>query len=60
MFKYSFIAVIVSGLMLSACTNSQQKLAERQIISPEATAVEAQKNTSMETSGCCIVRTSVS
>lgn len=43
MFKYSFIAVIVSGLMLSACTNSQQKLAERQIIPPEATAVEAQK-----------------
>ncbi|CRL59706.1 lytic murein transglycosylase [Proteus vulgaris] len=43
MFKYSFIAVIVSGLMLSACTNSQQKLAERQIIAPEATAVETQK-----------------
>lgn len=43
MFKYSFIAVIVSGLMLSACTNSQQKLAERQIIVPEATAVETQK-----------------
>lgn len=43
MFKYSFIAVIVSGLMLSACTNSQQKLAERQITAPEATAVETQK-----------------
>lgn len=43
MFKYSFIAVIVSGLMLSACTNGQQKLAERQITAPEATAVETQK-----------------
>lgn len=43
MFKYSFIAVIVSGLMLSACTNGQQKLAERQITVPEATVVETQK-----------------
>lgn len=43
MFKYSFIAVIVSGLMLSACTNSQQKLAERQITSPEVTTVEEPK-----------------
>lgn len=43
MFKYSFIAVIVSGLMLSACTNGQQKLAERQITAPEATAVKTQK-----------------
>ncbi|MBG2801178.1 lytic murein transglycosylase [Proteus mirabilis] len=43
MFKYSFIAVIVSGLMLSACTHSQQKLAERQITAPEEKAVETQK-----------------
>ncbi|QIG06025.1 lytic murein transglycosylase [Proteus sp. ZN5] len=43
MFKYSFIAVIVSSLTLSACTNNQQKLAERQITAPEATAVETQK-----------------
>lgn len=43
MFKYSFIAVIVSGLMLSACTNSKQKLAERQITAPELTAIETQK-----------------
>ncbi|MEQ4935420.1 lytic murein transglycosylase [Proteus terrae] len=43
MFRYSFIAVIVSGLMLSACTNSKQKLAERQITAPELTAIETQK-----------------
>ncbi|MBI6529687.1 lytic murein transglycosylase [Proteus vulgaris] len=42
MFKYSFIAVIVSGLMLSACTNSQQKLAERQIKVSEPTTLETQ------------------
>ncbi|MER1720979.1 lytic murein transglycosylase, partial [Proteus terrae] len=43
MFKYSFIAVIVSGLMLSACTNGQQKLAERQITAPFPAYVEALK-----------------
>ncbi|MEQ4899025.1 lytic murein transglycosylase [Proteus vulgaris] len=43
MFKYSFIAVIVSGLMLSACTNGQQKLAERQIKVPDPTTFETQK-----------------